>query len=235
MKQKIILWFYQLTLLTVLLLLSYSCKKADNNGDNNNQTGTVTDSEGNIYRTVTIGTQMWMAENLRSTKFIDGSPIPMITDSIIWGNLTSSGFCWYNNDSTTYKNPYGALYNGYTISTGKLGPSGWHVPTQAEWSTLITYLGGEFYAGGKMKESGTKHWVNPNVDATNESGFTAVPGGNRWDYGSFYLIGTISTWWSTTTFSDSTIWICNVDNYAAQVFHGMVNKKYGFSVRCLKN
>ena len=117
--------------------------------------GTVTDIDGNVYHTVTIGTQTWMVENLKTTKYNDGTAIPLVTDSTAWLNLTTPGYCWYNNDAATYKNTYGALYNWFTVNTSKLAPSGWHVPTDAEWTTLITYLGGETVAGGQMKSTGT--------------------------------------------------------------------------------
>ena len=136
---------------------------------------TATDIDGNVYHTVTIGTQIWMVENLKTTRYNDGSPIPFVTDSSSWSNLTTPGYCWYNND-TTNKNTYGALYNWFAVNTGKLAPTGWHVPTDDEWTTLTTYLGGESIAGGKLKETGTTHWRTPNAGATNEIGFTASSG-----------------------------------------------------------
>jgi len=104
--------------------------------------GTITDIDGNYYTTVTIGTQVWMVENLKTTKYNDGTGIPLVTDNTVWCNLSTPGYCWYNNDETTYKNPYGALYNWHTVHTGKLCPSGWHVPTDSEWITLTSYFGG---------------------------------------------------------------------------------------------
>jgi uncharacterized protein (TIGR02145 family) len=139
----------------------------------------ITDADGNYYNIVTIGTQTWMAENLETTKYNDGNNIPNISDNVAWSNLTTPGYCWYNNDDSTYKNLYGALYNWYTVNRGKLCPIGWHVPTDAEWTTLTTYLGGESVAGGRLKETGTMHWVSPNVGAINETGFTALPGSCR--------------------------------------------------------
>ena len=140
--------------------------------------GTVTDVDGNVYNTVTIGTQCWLQENLKTTKYKDGTSIPLVTDNSAWGSLSTPGYCWYNNDDT-YKNTYGALYNYYTVLTNNLCPSGWHVATEREWSTLVTYLGGASIAGGKLKESGTTHWVTPNTGANNETGFIALPGGRR--------------------------------------------------------
>ena len=116
--------------------------------------------------------------NLKTTKYNDGTSIPNVTNDTSWSNLTTGAYCWYNND-VSYKNPYGALYNWYAVNTGKLAPKGWHVPSDAEWTTLITYLGGESIAGGKLKEAGTTHWLSPNTEATNSTGFSALPGGRR--------------------------------------------------------
>lgn len=134
--------------------------------------------DGDVYRTDTIGSQVWMVENLKTTKYNDGSSIPNVTDNTTWNGLNTGAYCWYNSDISN-KKPYGALYNWYTLNTGKLAPYGWHVPTDVEWESLIDHLGGESVAGGKLKESGTTHWQTPNIGATNESGFTAVPGGFR--------------------------------------------------------
>jgi uncharacterized protein (TIGR02145 family) len=187
---------------------------------------TISDIEGNVYHIVTIGTQVWMAENLKTTRYSNGTSIPLVTDNSAWGNLTTPGYCWYNNDEATYKNTYGALYNWYTINTGNLCPTGWHVPTDAEWTTLTTYLGGESVAGGKLKETGTAHWTSPNIGATNESGFTALPGGDRIYDGTFYTIGSYGWWWSegdARRLRDGNVFRSNSD------------KRDGFSVRCLRD
>ncbi|MBA7544886.1 hypothetical protein ES705_37247 [subsurface metagenome] len=161
-------------------------------------TATVTDYEGNVYQTITIGSQEWMCENLKLTKYADGTAIPLVTNSTEWGNLTTPGYYWYNNDEPTYANTYGALYNWYTVEKGNLCPTGWHVPTDAEWTTLTDYLGGASVAGGKLKETGTAHWSYPNTGATNESGFTALPGGGRSLNGTFGYVGSSGGWWSST-------------------------------------
>ena len=161
-------------------------------------TGTVTDIDGNVYHSVTIGTQVWMVENLKTTKLNDGTAIPIVTDGTIWDALTTPGCCWYNNDSASNKNTYGALYNWYAVNTGILAPTGWHVPTDSEWSILTTYLGGENVAGGALKESGTTHWISPNSGATNITGFTALPGGSHLGKGGFYSIGNYGQWWTAT-------------------------------------
>jgi len=143
---------------------------------------TVTDADGNVYHGVTIGAQVWTVENLKTTKYNDGTDIPLVTDGAAWDALdveTGGAYCWYNNDISN-KDAYGAIYNFAAIKTGKLAPAGWHVPTMEEWQTLIDQLGGKDVAGGKLKEAGTTHWNSPNSDATNSSGFTALPGGFRY-------------------------------------------------------
>ena len=140
-------------LFTIALLCFCTLTFNPISGANSN---TVTDIDGNAYHTVAIGTQVWMVENLKTTRYNDGTAIPLVTDSAVWGNLTSTpGYCWYNNDMSMYKNLYGALYNWYAVSTEKLAPEGWHVPTNSEWGVLINYLGGDTSAGGAMKETGS--------------------------------------------------------------------------------
>ena len=121
--------------------------------------GSISDVDGNMYKTTQIGTQLWTAENLKTTKFNDGTPISNVTDNTKWESLSTPGYCWYNNDEATYKGTYGALYNWYAVKTDKLCPSGWHVPSNDEWNTLITYLGGEIAAGVKVIETGNTHWL----------------------------------------------------------------------------
>jgi len=195
--------------------------------------GTLNDIEGNLYKTIQIGTQVWMAENLKTTKYKDGAAIPLVTDNTAWYNRETSGYCWYNNDASTNKNIYGALYNWHTVTTGKLCPTGWHVPSNAEWTTLTTYLGGE--AGGKLKETGTSHWTIPNEGATNTSGFTAVPGGNRDISGSFRFIGYYGNYWSSTEESRNYAWGRYIYNSNSVVARSGEGKLDGFSVRCVKD
>jgi uncharacterized protein (TIGR02145 family) len=204
--------------------------------------GTVIDIEGNVYKTIQIGsksiqsTQVWMAENLKTTSYNDGTSIPNVTDNAIWGGLSTGAYCWYNNDAATYKNIYGALYNWYTVNTAKLCPAGWHVPNDSEWTTLITYLGGYSVAGGKLKETGTTHWLSPNTGATNESGFTALPSGRRnYNTGSFELIGSFGLWW-TSSAEDATRaysrWVFYNDGSSG--VDGDYNQ-YGYPIRCVRD
>jgi uncharacterized protein (TIGR02145 family) len=193
----------------------------------------VSDIEGNIYRFITIGTQTWTAENLKTTRNNDGTTIPLITDNTAWANLTSPGYCWNYNDVTTYKATYGALYNWYSISTGKLCPIGWHVPTDEEWTTLTNYLGDN--AGGKLKEAGAANWRGPNIGATNESGFTALPGGGRQSSGQFIVIGyTSGNWWSSTEYSTNA-WFRSMSNGSTVVSKYYDSKQDGYSVRCIRD
>ena len=196
-------------------------------------TGTVNDIDGNTYRTVTIGTQTWMAENLKTTKYNDNTSIPVVSDNSDWIRLSSPAYCWYSNDSSTYGSVYGALYNWYA-ATGNICPSGWHVPTDLQWSLLSTYLGGEIVAGNKLKEEGTSHWKILNSGATNESGFTALPGGGRVD-GDFLFIGSSGAWWSATEYDALNAWCRELDDNIGELLTGYLKKGNGFSVRCIKN
>jgi len=193
----------------------------------------VKDIDGNIYRTVTIGTQTWMAENLKTTKFNDGSAIPLVTDNTSWYNISKPGYCWYNNDEANYKVTYGALYNWHTINTGKLCLTGWHVPNDSEWHTLASYLGGDKIAGGKLKEADSEHWSAIDVGATNKSGFTALPGGYRGPKGEpFNGIGDYGYWWSIDTDSiGARNWGINYSDSSVEM--SRCSKTLGISVRCV--
>jgi uncharacterized protein (TIGR02145 family) len=199
------------------------------------QAQTVKDIDGNVYKTVTIGKQVWMAENLKTTKYNDGTAIPLVADDKAWEALTAPAYCWYNNDATANKKTYGALYNWYTVNTNKLCPKGWHVPTDEEWTTLTTYLKGESVAGGKLKETGTTHWQSPNTGATNETGFTALPSGTRSYNGTYYPIGSLGFWWSSTEKSAPNAFNRLMGYIGSVVIRVGTNKHYGFSVRCLKD
>jgi uncharacterized protein (TIGR02145 family) len=199
------------------------------------KTYAVNDIDGNGYNSVTIGTQIWMATNLMTSKYIDGEEIPLITDNTGWSNLTTPGFCWYNNDAATYKPAYGALYNWYAANSSKLCPTGWHVPTDTEWKNLTDYLGGNSVAAGKMKEEGITHWTNPNTGATNESNFTALPGGYRDRSGIFYYTGNYGRWWSSSEYDSQSGWGRGMGYNEINIsFYGYI-KQIGFSVRCLKD
>lgn len=191
-----------------------------------------TDADGNNYPIVQIGTQIWMAENLKTTKYNDGKSIPNVTDFAIWSGLSTDAYCWYNND-VNYKNTYGALYNWYAINTTKLAPVGWHVATDAEWTTLSNYLGGNSVSGGKLKETGTIHWTAQNSGATNETGFTALPGGQRDFQGTNSFISRDADWWSSTANSSIEAWSRNITFLGGGTGIYSVNKRSGYSVRCI--
>ena len=197
--------------------------------------GTVTDIDGNVYNTVTIGAQTWMAENLKTTKYRNGDPISNVTDNAAWTALTKGAYCWYNNDQAN-KAIYGGLYNWYAVADSRnIAPAGWHVASNAEWTTLTTYLGGEGVAGGKLKEAGTAHWNSPNTGATNESGFTAFPGGQRYYYGEFLSIGLYGYWWASTVFSTNSAWHRFTGFSISYVYSYGNSDVFGFSVRCIRD
>jgi uncharacterized protein (TIGR02145 family) len=176
-----------------------------------------------------------MVENLKTTRYDDSSAIPLGTDNTAWMNLTSAAYCWYLNDSSTYKNPYGALYNWYAVNTGKLAPVGWHVPSDSEWSVLVAFAGGDTSAGGVLKEAGNTHWASPNTGATNNPyGFSALPGGCRNLNGTFGNFGG-GYWWSSTAYDANYSWTRFMFYYNASVIRQYSNRVYGFSVRCIRD
>jgi uncharacterized protein (TIGR02145 family) len=199
-----------------------------------------TDGDGNNYPVIQIGTgkslpQIWMAGNLKTTKFKDGTtPIPNVTGDAAWGVLSTPAYCWYNNEVAN-KTTYGALYNWYTVSTGNLCPTGWHVPSDTEWATFTDYLGGNKVAGDKLKETGTAHWLSPNTGATNEIGFTALPAGYRTSNGQFNLIGHVCKCWSATENNTTYSWSRYLDHSWADVFRVSFLNQTGLSVRCIKD
>ena len=192
---------------------------------------TVTDIDGNVYQTVTIGTQVWLAENLKTTKYNDGTSIPNEMNGTTWAGLTNGAYCWNNNDEN-YKNIYGVLYNWYAVKTGKLCPAGWHMPKDAEWTTLTNYLGGESVAGDKMKT--ISGWYS-NGKETNTSEFSALPGGARGSSGTFWGIGYHGLWWSSTEYSLSNAWHRHLGSNLSHIDRGNSDEKEGYSVRCVRD
>jgi len=203
-------------------------------------TGIVSDASGNVYNTVTIGAQIWMAENLKTTKYSDNSDIPLVEDLEIWVELPTPAYCWYNNEEAIYKATYGALYNWYAVNTGKLCPTSWHVPTDEEWKTLEMYLGmtqeQADAVGGRGTDQGTQLISTTGWSygiGTNTSGFSALPGGYRNDNGNFYQIGYNATWWSSTETGARGAWYRDVQSHNGIVSRYGTIKHIGFSVRCL--
>ena len=197
----------------------------------------MSDADLNIYKTVKIGNQVWMAENLATTKYNDNSSITKVTGNAEWIALTTEAYCWYANDETTYKPLYGAIYNWFAVNEGNLCPTGWRVPTDEDWTALTTFLLGETVAGGKLKEAGTTHWLTPNTGATNETGFTALPGGYRFRVtGTFADAGKLSYWWSSTEyqFDAAKAYYREMFNDQASIYREGAFKTAGKYVRCVK-
>jgi len=185
--------------------------------------------------TIQIGSQTWMAENLKTTKYNDGAAIPLVADNTAWSLLSTPAYCWYDNDAGTYKATYGAIYNWYAVNTGKLCPSGWHVPLDAEWTTLETTLGGKAVAGGKLKEVSLVHWASPNTGAVNSSGFTALPGGYRYRSGTFSSIGNYGGWWAATQYDATFAWYRYLTSGGNDLVVIANYKTSGYSMRCVKD
>jgi uncharacterized protein (TIGR02145 family) len=237
-------------LLVILLIISIqSCKKEVDN--------VIKDIDRNVYSSVNIGNQIWMVENLKTTKYNDGGEIPYVTDSIKWAYLTTDAYCWYNNDSSSFKVPYGAMYNWHAVNTGKLCPTGWHVPSEDEWKSLMDFCGPNQAVGNKLKEAGTAHWANSihNEETTNETGFTALPGGIRVDekeltftggivppdgrtfeFNSFKYTSHRGIYWTSSEYSNTTAKYISFGSFDGMVYIYKTNsKKYGYSVRCIKD
>jgi uncharacterized protein (TIGR02145 family) len=191
---------------------------------------------GYTYSSIVLGNgQEWMAENLRTTTYANGDPIPNITDPSQWSALTTGAWAHYNNDNQN-ENPYGKLYNWYTVADPRnVCPTGWHVPTDAEYTLLTDYLGGSLVAGGKMKSTGTQYWLSPNTDASNESGFSGLPGGNRTNTGPFYDIGVYGFYWTNTSINTFDARGGNLDYSTGDWVTSTGTKTFGGSVRCLRD
>jgi uncharacterized protein (TIGR02145 family) len=251
--------YLRYTILLILLFFTInSCKKNEdiqksvNKGPVFNSDliyDSVKDIDGNTYKTITINNQTWMAENLKTTKFNDGLSIPNITERSTWNNLTSSGYCWYNN-TLGYKDQVGAYYNWYSINTGKLCPVGWHIPSDNEWHQMALFLDSNAIIninpgwslepfesqidGGKLKEAGFRHWPEYQYIATNETGFTALPAGIRdaIDFSFYYDRG---YFWTSTLYGDLRIWCRYLTYYSLSLYRDLTSEYAGLSVRCVKN
>lgn len=196
---------------------------------------TVKDADGNVYGIIQIGRQIWMEENLKTTRFNDGKIIPMVPEDKKWNILKTPAYCWFNNNIAN-KEVYGALYNWYTVNTKKICPKDWHVPTDEEWTTMINILGDIKTAGNKLKEKGTEHWKNTLQAGTDEFFFRALPGGLRNDFGVFPEFGnSYAVWWTATEFSPTDAWNRGLFYSSSQVFKGHDKKLSGFSIRCIKD
>lgn len=219
--------------ITVILLTLVShpegCRKHDE------PSPPVSDIDGNSYKTVKIGSQVWMAENLKTTKLSDGTVIDLNVPAADWENLTAMSYCWYGNDELSFKETYGALYNGFAVATGKLCPDGWHIPEKTEFADLLTFLGDSARAGGKLKEAGLTHWQLPNKGADNSTGFSALPAGVRYSEGTFASQLSFTGFWSSTLSGADDEWFADLYYADASLKLDHRNKRYGLSVRCVKD
>jgi uncharacterized protein (TIGR02145 family) len=193
----------------------------------------IVDIDGNIYHTVIIGSQVWLVENLKTTKYRNGDPISGITDNSEWANSGTGAYSFYSNNTSNYT-IYGNLYNWLAATDSRnIAPTGWHVPSEEEWTILQDYLGGELNAGGELKETGLTNWQSPNEGATNETGFTALPGGYRYIDGSFSNLGYKGVWWSNSEKPSNSAYALFTYAEGTQL-HGEPNdKRIGFSIRCI--
>jgi len=195
----------------------------------------LTDADGNHYSSVTIGTQVWTVENLKSTKYADGDPIQLVTEPADWRNLTTGG-CSYPDAGSAFEYPYGKVYNWYAVSDPRnVCPTGWHYPSDDEWETLAQFLGGTDVAGGKLKESGTVRWNTPNTGATNSSGFTAIPAGSKSGDFSTHGMGESAIFWSVSETSSTNASSYYLWTHSASMLSYSYVKQFGFSVRCIKD
>ncbi|MCC5916601.1 MAG: fibrobacter succinogenes major paralogous domain-containing protein [Cryomorphaceae bacterium] len=228
--------------ITFSLLLIFgmlaACKQDDETSEPdspNITTGTVTDVDGNEYATIVIGDQEWMAENLKTTRYCNGDNLRNERSNSEWRTLNMGGWAYYNNDSI-FEDSFGKLYNWYAVDDERnICPCGWHVPSNAEWEKLINYLGGDSIAGGKMKSAGTQYWATPNINASNESGFSGLPGGSRNFNATFDFNGQYGYWWQAKENFGILAWcrVLGYDNGEAITYH--LYKTSGFSVRCIKD
>jgi uncharacterized protein (TIGR02145 family) len=201
----------------------------------NPATDTVKDADGNVYKTVTIGSQTWLVENLKTTHYRNGDPVLNETDKKSWSLLQTGAYSDYKNDVNTAET-FGKLYNWHAVNDSRnICPVGWHVPSDREWLTLINFLGGESIAGAKLKEAGLSHWESPNLEATNASGFNAFPAGSR-DNGTgvFLNLNYYTYFWSSTEIEKSA-WGYNLSFYYAGIGRFKFDKTFGISVRCIKD
>ena len=239
---------FNILMITLIILSMFSCKKDEvetpSNPLNGRTTavfnpdktyGTMSDIDGNIYKTIVIGNQTWMAENLRVTKYNNGVSIPNITENAEWASLTTGAFCNYNNTSDLDTiATYGRLYNWYAVAdTRQIAPEGWRVPSTADWNELIDLLGGDTIASNALKEIGTTHWEDP-YESSNSSGFTAIPNGRRYLSKDMNHIGFYCTYWTATEASLTHAGFLYLFYHSSRVNKGVNYKPNGYAVRLIK-
>jgi uncharacterized protein (TIGR02145 family) len=228
-------WIYPVILTGFLSVLTCSCREPDNPIIIPPFPEGLTDIDGNVYDSVIIGTQIWMVQNLKVSRYNNGEFINYVIDKTIWDSQKKGGYCNYDNDPNIAKD-YGRLYNWYAVmDSRKICPSGWHVPSLSEWNTLVDFVGGVQVAGIKLKEAGTEHWELSDYHVKNESGFTGLPGGYRWYYGVYDDLHANGLWWSTTEYDSSEANAFRLNWAAEEALYRTAEKFYGHSVRCLKD
>jgi len=216
--------------LFVAIVLLNSCNKESNKNDT---PISVSDVDGNVYNTLTIGTQVWMRQNLKTTHYQNGDSIIEIIDNAQWLNDKKGAFCNYNNDIENV-DTFGHLYNWYAVNNPNgLCPSGWHIPSDSEWNILVNYLGGQSIAGGATKEISI--WDMPNTDATNSSELTVIPAGGRYENGIYSGLYQYAAFWSSTEYDSTDSWYDNMNFNNAQVYRYFYPKSAGYSCRCIFN
>ena len=220
----------------LITVLVYSCERFPvSTIDYTGETGEVTDMEGNNYKTIGIGTQIWMAENLKSTILNDGMKIPIVTKDTNWIYHEGPALCWYKNDSAGFNSIYGPLYNFYTVSTGQICPVGWRVPTDSDWKVLEKFLGGHETAGGKLKNPESTYWNSPNPCIVNHYDFNALPGGSRRHYkGVFLDIKNKGYWWTSSPIDDFNALARLMSSEDKYLGRFQSDTKNAYSIRCLK-
>jgi uncharacterized protein (TIGR02145 family) len=216
--------------------ISHTCGAANVHKDGLSY-GSMTDQQGNVYKTIVIGGKEWMAENLRTSIYRTGDSIPKVMDVQFWQGLTSGAWVHYDNNAA-YDCPFGKLYNWYAVTDSRnICPAGWHVPSDAEWTTLEDSLGGRQVAGTKMKSLPIRYWQCPNEFSTNSSGFSGLPGGGRIIFGGFYQYGFKGWWWTSSQLDQNLGFNRTLDYNTNSVFKNEMgsDKKHGFNVRCIKD
>lgn len=217
-----------LVVVTLSFMIAGACDKKDNGASE------IKDGDGNVYQTVTIGTQVWLNENMKTTSYNDGTPLNLVESADDWNKDISGAYCWYNNNETEFKSVYGALYNWHAVNSDKLCPRGFRVADSLDWVALATFAGGTEVAGGMLKEMGEIHWDSPNTGATDTYGFSAVGGGFRNYSGSYLELKSQGNWWSSSAYSQFTATTVNMNFVSNEIFFSIVDKATGFSVRCIK-
>lgn len=235
-------------LLTIIIMTGYFLSGCEENETSIIENTEVIDIDGNVYKTVRIGSQVWMVENLKTTRLNDGKEILLIKENSAWLDSPISGYCWYDNDEVEYKSMYGALYNWHTVETGRLCPSGWHIPADSEWKELEKELGmtpaeandirwrgtdqGSQLAGNRELWSDGDLLNNSKFDTT---GFSAIPGGSRIPVGHFDHIGKLGSWWTSTEGDVRGGWSRLLDSFTSKIYRFNYHESSGFSVRCIKD